>query len=93
LGTSSVRLQWDPDHNPSGNPVERRAIQLGLRGEALAKYGREWILAIEDVSEFVREQATRLNESVNLLNTPRETVYSIADAGVRRRIGADDEQP
>src|SRR3954453_10694373 len=23
---SDVRLQWDPDHNPAGNPVERRAI-------------------------------------------------------------------
>src|SRR4051794_28063887 len=32
---SDVRLQWDPDHGPSGNPVERRAIQLGLRGAVL----------------------------------------------------------
>lgn len=28
-----VRLQWDPDHDPSGAPVKRRAIQLGLRAE------------------------------------------------------------
>src|SRR5262245_8940786 len=27
LARSDVRLQWDPDHNPSGAPVERRAIQ------------------------------------------------------------------
>ncbi len=25
---SDVRLQWDPDHGPSGNPVERRASIL-----------------------------------------------------------------
>ena len=37
VGRSDVRLQWDPDHNPSGAPVERWAIQLGLRGEVLAK--------------------------------------------------------
>ena len=28
-----VRLQWDPDHAPSGAPEKRRAIQLGLRAE------------------------------------------------------------
>lgn len=30
---SAVRLQWDPDHTPSGAPERRRAIQLGLRDE------------------------------------------------------------
>ena len=30
---SEVRLQWDPDHAPSGLPEKRRAIQLGLRDE------------------------------------------------------------
>ena len=30
---SQVRLQWDPDHTPSGAPHKRRAIQLGLRDE------------------------------------------------------------
>ena len=50
---SDVRLQWDPDHGPSGNPVERRAIQLGLRGDVLARYAKEWLLEIEDISEFV----------------------------------------
>ena len=38
VGKSDVRLQFDPDYNPSGAPVERRAIQLGLRGEILAKW-------------------------------------------------------
>ena len=28
-----VRLQWDPDHAPSGASEKRRAIQLGLRAE------------------------------------------------------------
>ncbi len=53
VGTSDVRLQWDPDHDPSGTPIERRAIQLGLRGEVLAKYAKEWLLGIEDVSTLV----------------------------------------
>ena len=47
---SQVRLQWDPDHGPSGAKLERRAIQLGLRGNFLRRYGREWIVALEDIS-------------------------------------------
>jgi len=30
VAQSRVRLQWDPDHNPSGAKLERRAVQLGL---------------------------------------------------------------
>jgi hypothetical protein len=53
---SDVRLQWDPDHDPAGRPVERRAIQLGLRGKDLARYAKDWLLEIRDISEFVRDQ-------------------------------------
>src|SRR5207249_1895804 len=38
VAASSVRLQWDPDHDPSGRPLDRRAVQLGLRGEVLHKF-------------------------------------------------------
>ena len=31
---SDVRLQWDPDHSPTGGKLTRRAIQLGLRGRS-----------------------------------------------------------
>ena len=60
LDQSSVRLQWDPDHDPSGAPVERRAIQLGLRGEVLRRYASEWIFDIQDISSFVAEQRAHL---------------------------------
>nr|WP_218152428.1 DUF4291 family protein [Mucilaginibacter sp. OK283] len=29
LEQKEVRLQWDPDHDPYGNKLQRRAIQLG----------------------------------------------------------------
>ena len=38
---SSVRLQWDPDHDPTGRAVDRRAIQLGLRGEMLRRLAED----------------------------------------------------
>jgi hypothetical protein len=72
---SDVRLQWDPDHGPSGHPVERRAIQLGLRGSALERFARE-PLGIADITPFVREQHARfLRDGKDALVTPSEAVY------------------
>src|SRR5688572_29290766 len=31
LDAKLVRLQWDPDHDPYGKPLARRAIQLGMK--------------------------------------------------------------
>jgi hypothetical protein len=84
---SEVRLQWDPDHGPAGNPVERRAIQLGLRGGVLARYAREWLLGVEDVSGFVAEQREDAKVPCERLVTPREDVYPVADVEVARRLG------
>ena len=84
---SDVRLQWDPDHGPSGNPLERRAIQLGLRGDVLAKYAREWLLGIEDISDFVAEQRANAKSSFDRLVTPKEDVYAVALQGVAARLG------
>ena len=91
---SDVRLQWDPDHAPSGEPLERRAIQLGLRGETLARYAREWVVGIEDVSEFVREQREHvLARRRDQLVTPREEVYPVTDPGTATRLGVDTFHP
>ncbi|HEX6655780.1 MAG TPA: DUF4291 family protein [Candidatus Limnocylindria bacterium] len=88
VATSSVRLQWDPDHQPSGAKLERRAIQLGLRGPALARYAREWIVEVEDISEFVREQRHYVMSHANSQQmTPRETVYAVHDREVATRLG------
>ena len=54
--TSSVRLQWDPDHDPYGGKLERRAIQIGLRDDFIKSFAKEDILLIEDISGFVQEQ-------------------------------------
>ena len=73
---SEVRVQWDPDHDPAGAKVERRALQLGLRGSALARYGREWIVEIEDITDFVHEQYEHVRtHNYSQLVTPSETVY------------------
>ncbi len=87
VADSEVRLQWDPDHDPAGSPVPRRAIQLGLRGKTLAKYAREWIIGIEDVSEFVTEQYQLvLSKDYDHLMTPCEHVYPVEAEAVRLRL-------
>ena len=87
VARSDVRLQWDPDHDPHGRPVPRRALQLGLRREVLARYAREWIHRIEDISPFVRDQHARLNSSgVSALELPSEQVFPCTASP---RVGAD----
>jgi hypothetical protein len=93
IDASPVRLQWDPDHDPHGAPQIRRAIQLGLAKQPLRSYAQEWIVAIEDVTPFVRAQhahvvAGRLDD----LATPTERVYPVADVDVARRLGVDEPE-
>lgn len=73
IAKTNVRLQWDPDHDPYGNKVERRAIQLGLRHEYLAPFKGEGIIRIEDISSFVAEQRKHIDSgNIEKLMTPKE---------------------
>lgn len=87
VAKSNVRLQWDPDHHPAGNPLARRAIQLGLRGDVLAKYTREWIIEIGNISEFVLEQHQHVqSREYDQLMTPSEQPYPVEVEAVRLRL-------
>lgn len=84
---SEVRLQWDPDHHPSGAKLERRAIQLGLRDEALRAFGTRELLDVVDLTDFVAEQRKRFEASgVETLITPRERVYYPANSEISKRL-------
>jgi Domain of unknown function (DUF4291) len=87
LKQSEVRLQWDPDHHPSGNKLERRAIQLGLRGKVLAAYAKDWILNIEDISDFVQQQRQNISSDCADLITPQETVYPVIEQATQNKLG------
>lgn len=92
--SSDVRLQWDPDHGPAGDPLPRRAIQLGVRGDCAAKYAREWIMGIEDISDFVNSQRELvLAGQLGQLMTPWETVYTVATQDTAARLGLDQGWP
>jgi hypothetical protein len=73
--TSDVRLQWDPDHAPSGAKVQRRALQLGLRGSTLAAMASDALLEVIDMTEFVASQRPWAQDDSTTLVTPSESVY------------------
>jgi hypothetical protein len=58
-----VRVQWDPERDLHHNPLPHRAIQIGLTGEAVQRYVREWIKAIEDVTPLAHAIEARVVES------------------------------
>jgi hypothetical protein len=90
LATKEVRLQWDPDHDPYGNKLQRRAIQLGLKGKVLEKFGKHQIRKIEDVTGFVKEQKQLLdNGRLDELHIPFETLLNIANAPLKERVGIE----
>jgi hypothetical protein len=85
-----VRLQWDPDHDPGGKPMARRAIQLGLRGSVLEAFGKRELLEVVDLTEFVAEQRAALSSAApNRLRTPVEQVYGPADSAIAERLCLD----
>ena len=85
---SDVRLQWDPDHLPNGEKCERRAVQLGLRGGTLEAYGKREIVQIIDMSAFVAEQRSNIQDWENgSLLSPVEQVYVPADPAIAKVKG------
>jgi hypothetical protein len=90
LAASEVRLQWDPDHDPAGRALPRRAVQLGLRGAMLAAFAGPELLEVIDISVFVAAQHARLCAGeLERVETPLERVYVPADPAIARHIGLD----
>ncbi|MBF5004489.1 DUF4291 domain-containing protein [Diaphorobacter caeni] len=75
VADSDVRMQWDPDHAPSGMKLARRAVQLGLRGEALHRFAGDELLEVIDMTDFVNAQRPHARDDEPLLLTPVERVY------------------
>ena len=75
---SEVRLQWDPDHAPDGAKVARRAVQLGLRGDALKALATTELVEVIDMSPFVEAQRAHALAGApwRALRTPVEHVFS-----------------
>lgn len=77
---SPVRIQWDPERDLHLNPLDYRAIQIGLSGIAVEKYVNDWIVSIEDITSSSKEIHQlvikgNLEKAKSML--PNEETYSL----------------
>jgi hypothetical protein len=80
LAKSDVRHQWDPERGLNGAKLERRAIQIGIRGETVARYVNEWILQLEEVTSLAIEIGQAVKERKKVLpDAPQESEYDVID--------------
>jgi hypothetical protein len=89
LNDKEVILQWDPDHDPHGKPVERRAIQLGLKGAILKEFATVATVQIEDITPFVADQFAKVRQNIDGLTVPTERSYTPASSHTINKIGLD----
>ncbi|WP_285751610.1 DUF4291 domain-containing protein [Lentzea sp. NBRC 105346] len=54
-GNPDVRVQWDPERDLHLRPQQHRAIQIGLRGDAVRRYVHDWTVSITDVTGLAHE--------------------------------------
>jgi hypothetical protein len=78
--TTPVRIQWDPERDLHLQPLEHRAIQIGLSNEAVPLYVNEWIQNITEVTELAEEvqslvEERNLEAAENLV--PNEAAYPL----------------
>jgi hypothetical protein len=50
-----VRIQWDPERSLLLDALGHRAIQVGLSGDAVRRYVRDWTVSISDVTGLAHE--------------------------------------
>jgi hypothetical protein len=80
LSKSDVRHQWDPDRALSGEKLERRAIQIGISGNAVRNYVNKWIVQLEEVTALAKQIGKAVEERQKLFpQVPVETEYPVND--------------
>jgi len=77
---SPVRIQWDPERDLFLQPLEHRAIQIGLSKEAVDLYVNQWIQNIVDVTVLAHDiynliMINKLDQAKVLL--PKEKAYHL----------------
>jgi hypothetical protein len=87
LARSDVRLQWDPDRSLRGERLERRAIQIGIRGETVQKYVRSWIIQLEEVTALAKQIGEAVRDGrEDAPQVPDEIEYSVSQE-LQQRLG------
>ncbi|WP_328655328.1 DUF4291 domain-containing protein [Micromonospora sp. NBC_00330] len=53
LTASPVRVQWDPERTLHLSALPYRSLQVGLSGEAVARYVDDWTVSVTDITPTV----------------------------------------
>jgi hypothetical protein len=103
LRVSPIRVQWDPERSLRLAPLEHRSLQVGLAGEAVARYVDEWIVGITDVTALAHRirglvRSGDLAAAAAALPPERPyplpaTVAAAIGATIGASIGASPEMP
>ncbi len=83
---SEIYCQWDPDRDVLGKAIGRRAIQIGIRGQAVKNYIDKWIFKITDITPDVMKWRNQIKNGCfkkDLL--PKEKVYPVSDT-IRKNL-------
>jgi hypothetical protein len=89
---SPVRVQWDPERSLTLQPLPRRAIQIGLSGEAVPRYVDRWIRGITDVTataKHIRRLLTDGEHAAAEEALPAEHPYPLPEP-IRARLAASE---
>lgn len=91
-----VRVQWDPERSATLGVLPYRSIQIGISGAISARWAREWVQSIEDVTEkalalaraIEEERITDREELRKRELVPREEVYDL-EPELQKVLGMD----
>jgi Domain of unknown function (DUF4291) len=86
LDASEVRHQWDPDRDLRGYKLDRRAIQIGIRGITVERYVKQWIIGLEEVTALAHTIRDAVEGKKSLPTVPDESVYEV-DENLAHRLG------
>lgn len=84
---TDVYCQWDSDRSLGGNPLNRAAVQIGIKGEALSDFLDNGIYKIEDLTSTVRKwNERRKKRQLSITELPSEKIYPVTDRKIRNRL-------
>jgi hypothetical protein len=84
LKRGQARYQWDPDRDLGLRPLAHRALQLGIQGDLIRRYAREWIVRIADVTDLAHQIRDAVAAGRPPPPVPTERVYDVPDELARR---------
>lgn len=82
LKDSPVRIQWDPEKDIFLQSLNYRSIQIGLSGIAIENYISDWIVSINDITQYSKQihqliTDNKINQAKDLL--PYEQLYPLPE--------------